>query len=197
MGRLAIVVLILIAATGVTAQASAPNWTGTYPPCNRHQDLLNRGPLDLGVRFSTSDPALARVFRHALEFWSSVLDLTWHEDNTTNCALQLVDGAPQLFDEAGACGCISARSQFPDRPDFQGWIAFNPAAKLTDDEMFRVSIHEIGHLLGLPHNPSGSSVMFFLGLEGSLRLDATDLNSLERSHTLRDGIADNGPIPIP
>ena len=56
---------------------------------------------------------------------------------------------------------MAARSQFPDRPAFQGWIAFNPGSKLTQDEMFVVSVHEIGHLLGLPHNPSGSSMMYF------------------------------------
>jgi hypothetical protein len=102
-----------------------------------------------------------------------------------------VDGTPELFDAAGE-GCIVARSQFPDRPAFQGWIAFNPRSKRTEHEMFIVSVHEIGHLFGLPHNPRGSSVMFFLELDDSVSLIAADLNALAGRHRLRAGIFEKG-----
>lgn len=148
--------------------------------------------MNLGVRISTSNPALARQFEKAMEFWSGILDLNWHEEDSPNCSMQLVDGTPDLFDSVDSCRCISARSQVPGRPAFQGWIAFNPGAKMTEHEMFVASVHEIGHLLGLPHNPSGSSVMFFLGLEGSLSLDAADLEALAGRHKLREGVFETG-----
>jgi hypothetical protein len=43
--------------------------------------------------------------------------------------------------------------------------------------MFLTSVHEIGHLPGLPHNPSGSSVMFYLELDDAVLLDAADLDA--------------------
>ena len=196
------VIFLLLAASFGIAEAAPQNWGGKYHPCDRHHDLLNREHVDLGVRISTANPALAREFEQAMEFWSGVLDLEWHEEDSQNCSIQLVDGAPELFDSAGSCACISARSQFPNLPAFQGWIAFNPGVKLTEHEMFLVSVHEIGHLLGLPHNPSGSSVMFFLGLDEAVSLDAADLDALASRHKLRAGIFENGvskaaPITVP
>jgi hypothetical protein len=117
-----------------------------------------------------------------MQFWSGVLDLDWHEVHTQDCAIQLVDGTPSLFN---FCLCLSARSQLPDRPAFEGWIAFNPRMKLTKQEMFLDSVHEIGHLLGLPHNPNGSSVMFYFGSAKTVTLDTTDLNTLAARHQLR------------
>jgi hypothetical protein len=188
-------VFLLLAASFGLADASPQNWSGNYPPCNRHHDLLSREHVNLGVRISTSNPALARQFEHAMEFWSGVLDLDWHEEDSQNCSIQLVDGEPGLFESAGGCACVSARSQIPSLPAFQGWVAFNPGAKLTEREMFRVCVHEIGHLFGLAHNPSGSSVMYFFGLDGSESLDAADLDALASRHKLRPGVLEKGVIP--
>ncbi len=141
--------------------------------------------MNVGVRISTSNAALAGQFERALEFWSQVLDLDWHEVNSTDCSLQLVDGTPSIFNW---CACMSARSQLPDHPAFQGWIAFNPSLKLSKREMFLDSVHEIGHLLGLTHNPSDASVMYFFGLEKAASLDYADLNLLATKHALRPGI---------
>jgi len=196
-GVRALVLLLLAAGFGIAATTPPQNWSGDYLPCNNHHDLLNREHLDLGVRISTTNAALARQFENALDFWSRVLDLDWHEEDSENCSIQLVDGVPELFNSTDSCECISARSQFPNRAAFEGWIAFNPAVKLTDHEMFVVSVHEIGHLLGLAHNPSGSSVMFFFGPDdGSVSLDATDLNTLASRHKLRPGVTDTG-VAIP
>lgn len=183
--------LLLLAAGSGIAETSAPNWSGRFPPCHRHPDLLSRGHVNLGVRISTSNTALARQFGRAMQFWSGVLDLEWHEVDSQDCSIQLVDGTPELFDAAG----MAARAQFPDRPSFEGWIAFNPGAKLNEHEMFTISVHEIGHLLGLPHNPSGSSVMFFLELEDSVSLDAADLNALAERHKLRADIFGKSGTP--
>jgi hypothetical protein len=190
-----LILLLLLAASFGFAETSPPNWSGNYPPCNHHPDLLNREHVVLGVRISTSNRILARQFAKAMDFWSSILDLEWHEVDSQECSVQLVDGTPDLFDPKA----IAARSQYPDRPAFQGWIAFNPGSKLTERDMFQVSVHEIGHLLGLPHNPSGSSVMFFLNLDESVLLDKTDLVTLAIRHTLRAGISGNkgiGATPV-
>jgi Matrixin len=164
------------------ADASQPNWDGRYAPCNRHLDLLNPEHVDLGVRVSTSNTVLVRQFAKAMDFWTAVLDLQWHEVDSEECSIQLVDGTPALFDW---CTCMSARSQFPDRSGFQGWIAFNPRSKLTKQEMFLDSVHEIGHLLGLPHNPNDLSVMYAFELDKSASLDAADLDALAARHRLR------------
>jgi hypothetical protein len=179
------------AQSGITLN-SPPNWGGNYAPCNRHPDLLKREHVDLGVRISTANALLARQFARAMDFWTDILDLEWHEVHSPDCSIQLVDGTPGLFDPAA----IAARSQFPDRPSFQGWIAFNPVSKLAEHEMFLISVHEIGHLLGLQHNPSGSSVMFFLVLDESVSLDTADLNALADRHKLRAGVT-AAPVTVP
>jgi hypothetical protein len=175
----------------IASNPAAPNWGGQYAPCLRHADLLDSGHVNLGVRISTTNNVLAHQFERAMQFWSEVLDLDWHQVNSTDCALQLVDGTPSIFNW---CACISARSQLPDRPAFEGWIAFNPRQKLSKQEMFLDSVHEIGHILGLAHNPSDSSVMYFFGVDKTASLDTADLNALASKHTLRPGIFANSAV---
>jgi hypothetical protein len=100
--------------------------------------------MDLGVRVATANPILAQQFRRAMDTWAGILDLDWHEDDTQNCSIQLVDGKPQLFQPTA----IAARSQLPDRLYFDGWIAFNPGQTLSATELYQISLHEIGHVLG-------------------------------------------------
>src|SRR5580704_17359480 len=180
------------------ARAETPtNWSANYPPCDRHSELLKQGHMDLGVRVATTNPFLAEQFRHAMDSWAKILDLDWHEDDTQNCSIQLVDGARELFQPA----YVVARSQLPDRLDFQGWIAFNPAQELSESDLYRISIHEIGHVLGLQHSWNASSVMYGLDLEGPKWLDPTDLAALAKHHKLRIAILDKpvaiGTSPLP
>jgi hypothetical protein len=191
MGTVIRAILLLASGIGMACASAPTNWSGDYAPCDRHEDLRGREHMDLGVRFSTSNQTLAREFRRALEFWASVLDMEWHDEDSRNCSLEVVDGVANLFED-----CISARSQFPDRPGFEGWIAFNPAVRLTEREMFLVSVHEIGHLLGLRHNSDGGSVMFFLGLDGDPALDAGDLADLAAGHRLRRGVVEKSRVSI-
>jgi hypothetical protein len=183
---LAFLILFLSMIRFGIAESPPSNWSGRYVPCNRHSDLLNRQHVDLAVRISTSNLILAEQFARAMDFWTGVLDLEWHEVNSQDCAIQLVDGTPSLFDFSLT---LSAKSQLPDRPGFQGWIAFNPRFRLTKHEMFLDSVHEIGHLLGLHHNPSELSVMFYFGLGKAALLDGTDLDALATRHQLRSHIS--------
>jgi hypothetical protein len=178
--------LFLCIFLGICAEAGAEpvaNWTANYPTCGRHAELLKHGPMNLGVRLATSNAALAEEFKAALNFWATVLDLDWHEDNSGNCSIELVDGQRDLFEPEPET--MAARSQFPDRLGFQGWIVFNPAVPLSRAELYRISVHEIGHMLGLRHSVNTLSLMYGLDLECSESLDAQDLAVLAAHHKLR------------
>lgn len=186
------VVFLSLAVLPIVTYAAPANWSGPYTPCQRHADLLSHGHMDLSVRIATSNAVLARQFERAMDFWAEVLDIDWHETDSDDCAIELVDGTPALLHIPGECTCVVARAQYPDRADFQGWIAFNPDLKFTTTEMFRNSVHELGHLFGLGHNPSSSSVMFFSDFDQQVSLDAADLEALAARHKLRAGVARTG-----
>jgi len=164
-------------------------WTGPYPPCDDHTEVLKREPMNLGVRFSTSNPTLKAEFKHAMSFWASILEMNWHEEDGRACAIQVVDGDPDLFSPGEV-----ARAQFPWLPAYQGWIAFNPRVSLPASELFLTAVHELGHLLGLPHSSNGSSVMYFLALDDAVFLDSADLAALATRHRLR-AVAGTGDGP--
>ena len=156
------------------------DWSGDYVPCDRHTEILKRDRMDVGVRFSTSIPDLEVEFARAMDFWAALIDMKWHRMDNRNCTIQVVDGHANLFKPGQA-----ARAQFPGTRNFQGWIAFNPGISSPATELFITAVHEVGHLLGLSHSSSASSVMYFLRLEGPLFLDTTDLKLLATRHKLR------------
>jgi len=155
-------------------------WTGPYPLCDGYAEVLKREPMNLGVRFSTSNQKLTVEFSRAMSFWASVLEMNWHEENSRACAIQVVDGDLSLFRPGEV-----ARAQFPGTATFQGWIAFNPKVSLPADDLFLTAVHELGHLLGLPHSSNPSSAMYFLTLDGPVFLDSADLAALAARHRLR------------
>jgi len=156
------------------------NWSANNSACEGHSVLLEKGHLNLGVRFSTSNPELVTASARELDFWATVLDMEWHEDTSRGCAIQIIDGHPGLFIRAQV-----ARGQFPNQSGFQGLIAFNPRISLPASEQFFVAVHELGHLLGLSHNPSASSIMFYLNVDEPFVLDKADLSALAACHKLR------------
>lgn len=173
-----------------TVNAQTVNWTGNYAPCTRHSELLKYGFMSIGVRFSTSSHAIEREFKKAMDFWSGIIEMDWHEDDSSTCAINVVDGTPEILKNS-----VIARSQFPEWGNFRGWIAFDPSAPLSRFEIYVTAVHEIGHMLGLQHNPSASSIMYFLDLEGPEVLDRKDLLSLSEHHQLRIAIAE-APIRV-
>jgi hypothetical protein len=183
--------LLPLVCASLAGGESPANWIANYPPCNRHSELLRQEHMDLGVRVATANQILAEQFRRAMDSWANILDLDWHEDDTENCSIQLVDGERELFQPAA----IAARSQLPDRSDFQGWIAFNPRQTLSEIELYRISMHEIGHMLGLQHSSNAMSVMYGLDLEGEDWLDVTDLAALAAHHKLRIATLDK-PVKL-
>ncbi len=148
--------------------------------------------MSIGVRIATANPLLAEQFKKALDFWTTVLDLEWHDDDTATCSIQLVDGPRDLFEPMA--DNMVARSQFPDRRKFQGSIAFNSAVTLNKIEQYRIAVHELGHVFGLRHSFNTRSLMFGFDLDCSDSLDADDLASLAAHHTLRTPFA--GPIKL-
>ena len=184
--------LLLIALSVSFAHAGNPaNWSANYPPCNRHSELLSQGHMSLGVRVATANPILARQFRRALDTWARILDLDWHEEDNQNCSIQLVDGDRELFQPSA----VAARSQLPDRLHFDGWIAFNPGQALSEADFYRISLHEIGHVLGLPHSSNANSVMYGFNLDDQDWLDVSDLAALATHHKLRIAVPDK-PIRL-
>src|SRR5205823_4355240 len=90
---------------------------------------------------------------------------------------------------------VAARSQLPDRPYFDGWIAFNPGQALGEMELYRISLHEIGHVLGLQHSSNAMSVMYGFNLDDQEWLDLTDLAALAAHHKLRIATLDT-PVKL-
>src|ERR1700678_433515 len=94
-------IFLIVCLTTSIAQGASPNWDGPYRPCQNHYDLFSRDHMDLGVRISTPNLVLAQQFERAMNFWSEILDMTWHAVDSENCSVQLVDGTPQLFASSG------------------------------------------------------------------------------------------------
>ena len=169
------------------------NWTSADAPCAKYDDLLKPVLGDIGVRLDAAEPWLG-AFHWALSIWITVLAANFHEDTDLNtCAVRIIEGGPNILDHA-----VVARSQIPDWAGFQGKIAVSPeAAKhMSRSEMYGTAVHEIGHILGLKHNPSCRSVMYFLNVNGSEALDREDILELRKHHQLRPAIAATGFRPI-
>lgn len=178
---------LLLSSSGLLAQRvrKENNRVVHTEPCVQSSELRKHDHMDLGVWLNTSNPSLATEFRHAMDFWAAVLDMTWHETNTTPCSIQVIDGGSALFTNE----TMAARSQFADRANFHGWIAFNPRCRLSVGEMYLASIHELGHMLGLEHNPNPKSIMYFMDPEEPPMLDSRDLGYLSKRHRLRKNSA--------
>ena len=178
-------VLAVWLASQVTAgaqQTRQSNWTTRDAPCAKYNDLRRPVLGDTGVKIDVNKP-WADGFRRALGFWNSVLAANFHEEtNLDACAIRIVNAGAGVLTNG-----IVARSQFTKSDNFRGKIAVSPAAGNTMScaELYATAVHEFGHMLGLKHNASSHSVMYFLNVNGSEVLDRNDILDLSTHHELR------------
>jgi len=169
------------------------NWTSADAPCVRYDKMRNPVLGNIGVRIDATGP-WADGFRQALVFWNSVLAANFHEEkNLSTCSVRIIDGGPDILNKG-----IVARSQLPEKDNFRGKIAVSPGATkmMTSSEIYAAAVHEFGHMLGLGHNASCRSVMYFLDVTGNEVLDGKDISSLSTHHKLRPAIVTTGYLPI-
>jgi matrixin len=148
------------------------NWTSIDEPCGQYDNLRNPVLGNVGVRIDVNGP-WADGFRRALTFWNTVLAANFHEETNLNaCSIRIIIGGPDILNHA-----VVARSQITEWANFQGKIAVNEGAARTmnSDEIYGTAVHELGHMLGLKHNASVHSVMYFLNIDGTESLDSKDV----------------------
>jgi Matrixin len=179
--------LIALAFTLPCFAGRRTNWTGPYRPCLNSSELLKASHMDIGVRFDTANLISTVALRQALRFWATVLDLTFHEEPSEDCAIAAVDATPEILSREHDV----ARAQFTDWDNFQGWIAFDPhiSAYMSQEEIYATAVHELGHIFGLVHSTNALSVMYYLDVNEHAFLDAADLRALGAKHALRSRAA--------
>jgi Matrixin len=169
------------------------NWTSADTPCAKYNDLGMRLLGNIGVKVDAKAP-WADGFRRALSFWNTVLAANFHEEaDLSACAVRIVDGDRGILNHG-----IVARSQNMERSDFRGKIAVDSAAakKLSEAEIYGIAVHELGHMLGLKHNPSSGSIMYYLNISGKEVVESQDIAALSRRHELRPNITSSSFLSI-
>jgi Matrixin len=174
------------------AQVNLPsNWGSPDEPCAQYDSLRNRVLGNIGVKIDVNG-AWAEAFRWAFRFWNSVLVVNFHEERSLSaCSIRIVSGSPEILNHA-----IVARSQIVGWANFRGKIAVSPgsAEEMNSAEIYAAAVHELGHMLGLTHNASRESIMYFLNVDGTEHLDCEDILELSAHHELRP--ATDSEIPI-
>ena len=169
------------------------NWTSADRPCAKYDDLRNPVLGNIGVKIDVSD-AWAVAFRRAFRFWNTVLAADFHEESSLSaCAIRVINGGADILNHS-----IVARSQITEWTDFRGKIAVRAGAaeQISSGEMYGVAVHELGHMLGLKHNESSQSFMYFLDINGTEGLDGKDIVGLSKHHKLRSTSVSIGLLPV-
>jgi Matrixin len=191
--------------TAYAQETMHSNWMSADAPCSKYDDLRKPVLGDIGVRIDATG-VWADGFRRALGFWNNVLAANFHEEtDLDSCAVRIVNAGPDILNAATA-----ARSQFTERDNFRGKIAVSLGAvkAMNNAEIYGTAVHELGHLLGLKHNASSQSVMYFLNVNGTEVLDRHDIADLSTHHRLRAAQVPTGfpsirnvlsavPLPLP
>ena len=146
-----------------------------------------------GLKIDASQP-WADAFRRALSFWNTVLAANFHEETNLNaCSVRIISGGPAILETA-----VIARAQLTERDNFRAMVAVkSEAAKtLSSDELYATAEHEFGHMLGLKHNASSRSIMYFLDVDGTEVLDSKDILDLSTHHEVRAAVVATGFLPV-
>ncbi len=168
---------------------------------------------DLTYAFLNSTPDLTvdrqrEIIREAFGVWAEVTPLRFTEvDPGDNPTFPISfergnhgDGAP--FDDGGtiegntlahaffpgACGGINAGSLHFD--EFESWVDGATAGGIR---LLNVSIHEIGHLLGLSHSNNQDAIMFAFYDDDVDSLRQDDINGIQALYGARPA---GSPLPI-
>lgn len=118
--------------------------------------------------------------------------VNFHEETSLNaCSIRIVSGSPDVLNHA-----IVARSQVIGRVNFRGKIVVSPgsAKEMSSAAIYAAAVHELGHMLGLKHNASSRSIMYFLNVDGDECLDREDILELSAHHELRPATISEIPI---
>jgi hypothetical protein len=174
------------------AQDKLPlNWDSPDAPCAQYDNLRSRVLGNIGVKIDVNRP-WANAFRRALQFWNSVLVVNFHEERSLDtCGIRIVNGGRDILNHG-----ILARSQLIGRGNFRGKIAVSPgsAKEMNSAAIYAAAVHELGHMLGLKHNPSSRSIMYFFSVDGDEYLDRGDILELSAYHELRPATISEIPI---
>ena len=146
--------------------------------CENAASLKSPRHLYLGVRFSTPDPRIIEQTSRALNRWSEIADLAWHREDSDACSIEIEERASIGINEIAEANAE------------RGSIIFAGTGELSATELFITAFHEIGHLLGLQHNPSPRSVMYWIDIRGDEVLDQSDMRALAATHALRGTCAE-------
>jgi len=169
------------------------NWTSAEAPCAKYDDIRSPVLGNIGVKIDAIEP-WADGFRRALRFWNAVLASNFHEEkNLDICTVRIIDGGSDILSKV-----IVARSQLTEWDHFLGMIAVSPGAAkaMSSAEIYGTAVHEFGHMLGLKHNASSQSIMYFLDVDGTEVLDREDISHLSKLHQLRPSIVSTGFVPV-
>ncbi|MDK1031404.1 MAG: M10 family metallopeptidase domain-containing protein [Planctomycetia bacterium] len=171
-------ILTVLVLVGLTLTSASPSAGTGYSTVGEGWDGPGNGHASLGYYFSnsTSDMPVAtqqaEVIR-AMGVWSKYADITWSAAPAAgqSAAIDIGwykrghgDGSP--FDGSGG---VLAHAYYPAPPNpepIAGDVHFDndedwtTGYAPTDDNLFYIALHELGHSLGLGHSTDDKAVMY-------------------------------------
>jgi len=185
-------VLVAFSVAGVAATDLHLNNLAFNTPCLKYNELRNAGHMDIGVLLVVKDERVRAATSEALNRWSQVIDMTWHEDRTSTCALTIVEAPVAGFRYYSGDRLVTnipprtARAQLPQNADtFKGIVFVNTARLLSLDKYWMADAmqHELGHLFGYnSHSDNPRSIMYWNVTGDNQKLQKEDVKVIARYH---------------
>ncbi|KAL1789249.1 matrix metalloproteinase-21 [Sigmodon hispidus] len=138
------------------------------------------------------------IFRLAFRMWSEVTPLDFREDLTAPGTMVDIKlgfgrgrhlGCPRVFDGSGH---EFAHAWRLGEIHFDEDEHFTPLSSDTGISLLKVAVHEIGHVLGLPHTYRAGSIMQpnYIPQEPAFELDWSDRKAIQRLYGSCEGSFD-------